>query len=103
MGVRGRTVRAFEPVTDPKAIEAIRALPAWQVGDAMVSALFRVLKNGDTVWLADLSASKANNLGAPIRLRKLGYRTHVRPAERNGIAGVYMWADKSSAPTKAVQ
>ena len=94
----------FEPVTDPKAIEAIRALPVWDgTHPRDGSPLFKALRNGDTVWIPGLTAPKANNLGAPSRLRKaFGFRTHVRPGERNGVAGVFMWADKSSAPAKAV-
>lgn len=70
----------------------------------MAPSSSQALLNGDTVWLPGLTTSRANRLGAPSRLRKaFGFRTHVRPAQRGAVAGVYMWADRSSDPAKAVQ
>lgn len=96
--------RAFTVIADEKEIEAIRQLPVWvSSGGREGSPLFKALTNGDTIWLAGLTPPKANALGPVARLRKLGYRTHVRPAERGGIEGTYVWADRTGADARTVK
>lgn len=99
----GTAPRAFVVVADEAEIEAIRQLPVWVSSGRDGSPLFKALANGDTVWLAATTPPKANALGAVARLRKLGWRTHVRPAERSGVEGTYVWADRPSSDARAVR
>lgn len=99
----GTGPRQFTVIADDKEIAAIRQLPVWVSRGRDGSPLFQALANGDTVWLPELAPAKANALGPMARLRKLGYRTHVRPSERDGAEGTYAWADRPSTDARAVK
>lgn len=82
---------SFEVVT-PDEVEAIKALPVW-VSQRLGSPLYRALFNGDVVFLPGKTPSQANANGALARLRKQGFRTHVRPLTRDGVEGTAAWAE----------
>lgn len=88
---KGSTVAAFE-VVSAEEVATIKALPVW-VSQRLGSPLYRALFNGDVVFLPGKPPSKANALGPMARLRKQGFRTHIRPLTRNGVEGSAVWAE----------
>jgi len=67
---------------------AIKAMPIARGPNTGVSGL---LKEGAVIWLPNAKQSAAS--GWNTYLKKSGYRVRTRRSERDGVLGLYAWAE----------